>query len=79
MLAIASRSTSACGMEDELRDNLESKLFLAIGTTFKAIFSPWIAHKLGLIDGIADVRSKMREIHGEKIALKVVPMAKKSL
>ncbi|MEO1651526.1 MAG: S49 family peptidase [Pseudomonadota bacterium] len=37
------------------------------------------AHKLGLIDGIADVRSKMREIHGEKIALKVVPMAKKSL
>ena len=28
----------------------------------------------GLIDGIADVRSKMRELHGDKVKLKLVPM-----
>ncbi len=30
------------------------------------------AKELGLIDGIADVRSKMRELHGDKVLLKVV-------
>ena len=30
------------------------------------------AVQLGLIDGIADVRSKMRELHGEKVRLRVV-------
>jgi signal peptide peptidase SppA len=29
----------------------------------------------GLIDGIADLRSKMRALHGEKVRLKVIPMA----
>ena len=33
------------------------------------------ALELGLIDGVADVRSKMREIHGENVQLKVVPFA----
>ncbi len=28
----------------------------------------------GLIDGIADVRTKMRELHGEKVRLKAVPL-----
>jgi len=28
----------------------------------------------GLIDGISDVRSKMREIHGDKVQLRVVPV-----
>jgi signal peptide peptidase SppA len=31
------------------------------------------AWELGLIDGIADVRTKMRELHGDKVRLKVVP------
>ena len=29
----------------------------------------------GLIDGIADVRSKMREMYGPKVALKLVPIS----
>ena len=29
----------------------------------------------GLIDGIADLRSKMRALHGEKVRLRAVPMA----
>jgi signal peptide peptidase SppA len=32
------------------------------------------AQQLGLIDGIADVRSKMRELHGDKVRLRVVPI-----
>ncbi len=32
------------------------------------------AMELGLIDGIADIRTKMRELHGEKVRLKVVPL-----
>jgi ClpP class serine protease len=32
------------------------------------------ALELGLIDGIADIRSKMRELHGDKVRLKVVPL-----
>ena len=37
----------------------------------------WSAAKaldLGLIDGVADLRSKMREMHGPKVTLKVVPL-----
>jgi ClpP class serine protease len=33
------------------------------------------AREFGLIDGIADLRSKMRELHGEKVRLKAVPLA----
>src|SRR5262245_51038352 len=33
----------------------------------------------GLIDGIADLRSKMRSLHGEKVRLKAVPMAPSGL
>ncbi|HWK33229.1 MAG TPA: S49 family peptidase [Hyphomicrobium sp.] len=32
------------------------------------------ALELGLVDGIADVRGKMREIYGDKVRLKVVPL-----
>jgi signal peptide peptidase SppA len=32
------------------------------------------ARELGLIDGIADMRSKMREVHGPKVRLKAVPL-----
>ena len=37
----------------------------------------WSASKsldLGLIDGVTDMRSKLREMHGEKVVLKVVPL-----
>lgn len=33
------------------------------------------ALELGLIDGVSDVRSKMREIHGDEVQLKVVPLS----
>ncbi len=32
------------------------------------------ALEFGLIDGISDVRSKMREVHGDKVRLKSVPL-----
>jgi signal peptide peptidase SppA len=32
------------------------------------------AVELGLIDGIADVRTKMRELHGDKVRLRVMPI-----
>lgn len=32
------------------------------------------ARELGLIDGIADLRSKMQELHGRKVKLKPVPL-----
>jgi len=37
----------------------------------------WSAAKaldLGLIDGVADVRSKMRELHGPKVVLRAIPI-----
>lgn len=37
------------------------------------------ALELGLIDGISDVRSKMREIYGDKVRLKVVPLERGGL
>lgn len=39
-----------------------------------AFWSGRKAVELGLIDGISDVRSKMRELHGENVRLKVVPL-----
>jgi signal peptide peptidase SppA len=33
------------------------------------------ARELGLIDGIADLRTKMQELHGHKVRLKAVPLA----
>ena len=38
----------------------------------------WAASKaaeLGLIDGLGDLRGKMRSLHGDKVRLKLVPMA----
>ncbi len=32
------------------------------------------ALEFGLIDGIADVRTRMRELHGDKVRLRVIPM-----
>ena len=35
--------------------------------------------EFGLIDGVADIRSKMRELHGEDVRLKVVPLSRTDL
>jgi signal peptide peptidase SppA len=40
-----------------------------------AFWSAARAHDLGLIDGISDLRTKMREMHGDQVVLKVVPLA----
>jgi signal peptide peptidase SppA len=40
-----------------------------------AFWSAARAHDLGLIDGVSDLRTKMREMHGEKVVLKVVPLS----
>jgi signal peptide peptidase SppA len=39
-----------------------------------AFWSATDAMELGLIDGISDVRTKMREVHGENVRLRVVPV-----
>ena len=38
-----------------------------------AFWSGQKAVALGLVDGISDVRTRMRELHGDKVALRVVP------
>lgn len=37
------------------------------------------AHELGLIDGISDLRTKMRELFGDKVRLQVVPLSRGGL
>lgn len=37
------------------------------------------AQELGLIDGITDLRTKMRELHGPKVRLRVVPLSRGGL
>ncbi len=37
------------------------------------------AHELGLIDGLGDLRSRMREIYGDKVVLRVIPMERRGL
>lgn len=44
-----------------------------------AFWSAPTAMELGLIDGIADLRTKMRELHGEKVRLRVVPLSRGGL
>jgi signal peptide peptidase SppA len=44
-----------------------------------AFWSAPKALELGLIDGISDVRSKMREMYGDKVRLKLVPLDKGGL
>jgi ClpP class serine protease len=42
----------------------------------------WSAAKaleLGLVDGIADLRSKMRAVHGERVRLRPIPLARGGL
>jgi len=63
-----------------VRERRGSKLKGADEDLFSGTF--WSAAKaleLGLIDGIADLRSKMQELHGEKVRLRAIPMAPSGL
>jgi signal peptide peptidase SppA len=40
-----------------------------------AFWSAAKAHEYGLIDGVADLRAKMRQLHGPKVRLRAIPMA----
>jgi signal peptide peptidase SppA len=44
-----------------------------------AFWSAAKALELGLIDGVSDLRTKMRELHGDKVRLKPVPQDRGSL
>jgi signal peptide peptidase SppA len=44
-----------------------------------AFWSAQKAMQFGLIDGLADLRSKMRSLHGEDVRLKVVPLSQGGL
>lgn len=37
------------------------------------------AHELGLVDALGDVRTRMRQLYGDKVRLRVVPMEKRGL
>jgi len=63
-----------------VKERRAGRLRGADGELFSGAF--WSGPKaleLGLIDGIADVRSKMRELYGDKVRLKVVPLEKGGL
>ncbi len=44
-----------------------------------AFWSAARAHELGLIDGLSDLRTKMREMHGPRVQLKPVPITQGGL
>src|SRR5690606_38998255 len=54
------RGARLIGAEDELFSG-------AFWTGRKAL-------EFGLVDGIADVRTRMRELHGDKVRLRVIPL-----
>ena len=59
-----------------VKDRRAARLKGLDGELFSGAF--WSAPRaleLGLIDGVADIRSKMQELHGEKVKLQVVPFA----
>jgi signal peptide peptidase SppA len=58
-----------------VKDRRAGKLTAPDAELFSGAFwSATRALELGLIDGISDVRTKMREVHGEKVELKPVPI-----
>jgi signal peptide peptidase SppA len=63
-----------------VKDRRAGRLKGLDGELFSGAF--WSAAKaleLGLIDGVSDLRSKMRELHGNKVRLKLVVQAPASL
>jgi signal peptide peptidase SppA len=58
-----------------VRERRGAKLAGGDGELFSGAFwSGPKARELGLVDGISDLRTKMRELHGDKVRLRVVPM-----
>lgn len=58
-----------------VKDRRAGKLRASDAELFSGAF--WSAARaldLGLIDGVTDVRTKMRQMHGDKVALKLVPI-----
>jgi len=63
-----------------VKDRRGGKIKSADADVFTGAF--WAAPKaleLGLIDGISDLRTRMQELHGPKVKLKVVPLTKGGL
>lgn len=63
-----------------VKERRAGKLAAADSEVFSGAF--WSARKaleMGLIDGIADMRAKMRELHGDKVILRAVPMVRGGL
>lgn len=63
-----------------VKDRRAARLKGPDGELFSGAF--WSASKAldyGLIDGVADMRAKMRELHGDKVQLKLVPMSQGGL
>ena len=59
-----------------VKDRRAGKLRAPDAELFSGAF--WSAARaldLGLIDGVTDVRTKMRQLHGDKVVLKVVPIS----
>ena len=59
-----------------VKDRRAGKLKGADGELFSGAF--WSARKaldLGLIDGIGDMRSRMRQVYGDKVELRTVPLS----
>ena len=58
-----------------VKERRRQKLAAEDGELFSGAFwSGPRAHELGLVDGLSDLRTKMRELHGESIRLKAVPL-----
>ncbi len=58
-----------------VKERRRQKLTADDGELFSGAFwSGPRAHEMGLVDGISDVRTKMREIHGDRVRLRVVPL-----
>lgn len=63
-----------------VKERRGDKLSAADSEIFSGAF--WSAKKaleMGLIDGISDVRTKMRELHGDKVLLRSIPITRGGL
>ena len=63
-----------------VRERRGAKLVAADPDLFSGAF--WAAEKaqqLGLIDGVGDMRSRMREVYGPKVELRAIPLGKPGL
>ncbi len=58
-----------------VKDRRHQKLSTEDAELFSGAFwSGGKAHQLGLIDGLSDPRTKMRELHGDRVRFRVIPL-----